>query len=124
MQLIVNTPLEIANCQFRDLRENSLITSQATEIHARELQENLHGGPSIVKNVKFGQFNPKKEIHPLYPVKYDVFYPGFDPLNIAKPPTTGGRTGGGRTGGGKKGGKTDPCLLLERTKQIVDGKIV
>ena len=121
MQLIVNTPLEIANCQFKDLRENSLLTDRPKETHAREIQINLHGGPAVVKNVKFGQFNPKRDLHPLYPVKYVVDDPNapiapIDPSNPSPTPKHKKRH--------IKNNLKDCVQQLERTKQIIDGELV
>lgn len=59
----------MANCQFKDLRENTLISDQTKETHARKLQTNPHGGPALIKNIKFAQFVFKHNLQQLVPVR-------------------------------------------------------
>jgi carbonic anhydrase len=52
IHIVLDKPLELANCQFRVLRENSLLTDRPKEIHARLLQR--------IKMRKIIQLSPGK----------------------------------------------------------------
>jgi carbonic anhydrase len=67
MQIVVNRPLAMKNCQFKDIRENTLLSKSAKETHARQTQFNLHGGETRIKNIKFAQFNGLTNLHDLFP---------------------------------------------------------
>ncbi len=59
MYLINFKPLPIPNCQFKILRENSLITNRERETHARKLRENNRGGKTQVRRVSGGSIKPQ-----------------------------------------------------------------
>ena len=59
----------MANCQFKDLRENTLLSDKTKETHARSLQTNDHGGPTRIKNIKFAQFKSTINLGQLTPVR-------------------------------------------------------
>jgi len=66
-QLILNTPLLMANCQFKTLRENTLKSDSLKETHARQLQINPYGGPTGQKNIKFEQMKALTNLNQLVP---------------------------------------------------------
>ena len=66
-QLISNTPLLMANCQFKALRENTLHSDSLKETHARQIQLNPFGGLSGQKNVKFEQLKQLENLDQLVP---------------------------------------------------------
>jgi len=62
LYLVNRIPLDVPNCQFKILRENSLLTNRERETHARVIQENLKGGKPVIRKIKHDSFinNPKK----------------------------------------------------------------
>ncbi len=112
MQLIINRPLLMANCQFKDLRENTLLSEGTKETHARQIQFNKHGGPDIIKNVRFVAFRYKSKLQQLTPVRQ---------VHSSK-----GSSGGG--GSHKKHFKwvlkTNANCDLDKTIQVINGKKV
>ena len=43
----------MANCQFKIIRENSIIGTRKKETHARIIQKNPKGGPLIMRLINF-----------------------------------------------------------------------
>ena len=54
MYLINFKPLLIPNCQFKILRENSLISNRERQTHARSLKDNKKGGKAQIRKVTGG----------------------------------------------------------------------
>ena len=67
MQIVLNRPLVIANCQFKNLRENTLLLDMERLTHARTIQVNSHGGSNIIKNLHFEQFRFRNSLGKLAP---------------------------------------------------------
>ena len=120
----------MANCQFKNLRENSLLSKLQTESHAREIQSNHHGGIDIIKNLKFEQFKYISNLHQLVPTRH--FANGDpNPKRAKKSHKKGkGKNGGSGTnadgsddGSGNLNGKKKECGL-DHTIQVVNGQIV
>lgn len=59
----------IANCQFKDLRENTLLSDKTKETHARNLQINEHGGSAKIKNIKVAQLKASLNLGQLTPAR-------------------------------------------------------
>ncbi len=57
------------NCQFKALRENTLISDHLKNTHARELKVNPFGGAAGVKNVKFLQMVGLSNLNNLVPIR-------------------------------------------------------
>ena len=53
--MVAFSPLLISNCQFKALRENSLLTDNLKETHARKLQSNAYGTKGDQKQILFDQ---------------------------------------------------------------------
>lgn len=77
------TPLLVPNCQFKILRENSLITTRERETHARNLKENLKGGPAQIRRVKSGSLSHQKR-----PIVQKPEVPKVPGKPIIQPPIT------------------------------------
>ncbi len=67
LHLLSNTPILMANCQFKTLRENTLKSDKLKETHARQIKINAYGGPSGEKNIKFLQMKPLANLNQLVP---------------------------------------------------------
>ncbi len=57
-------PLHVANCQFKIIRENSLLSKRERETHARTIKENTKGGEPQVRRVTAGSITAYGELHP------------------------------------------------------------
>jgi len=54
MYIVNFKPLLISNCQFKILRENSLLTTRERQTHARTLKTNPKGGIPQIRRVTSG----------------------------------------------------------------------
>ncbi len=57
------------NCQFKAIRENTLISDHLKNTHARQFKINPMGGAAGVKNVKFLQMIGLSNLNNLVPIR-------------------------------------------------------
>ena len=98
------------NCQFKVLRENTLLTNLSHETHARQIQINYHGGDDVIKNIKYEQFKFRHNLHQLAPTK------DWDSRNGKGDPSR--RVKKGKKKYGREGRDKDDCSL-EKTIQTI-----
>jgi carbonic anhydrase len=67
---IINlTPIKIPNCQFKILRENSLISNRTKETHARNIQDNTRGGAPAIRKILWIKHKPATKALPIKQVR-------------------------------------------------------
>lgn len=103
--MVVDKPLKMAGCQFKLLRDNSLFSKRAKEIHAR-LEQPLSDRP--IYSFGVGSFRYIPNINGLYPQGYNKYLllHGYGYKN--RKGRRGGRGGRGR--GGRGSGDGDDWL--------------
>jgi len=56
--VVAFSPLKVSNCQFKQMREGSLLTEKLKETHARRLQNDPYMKPGDQKQINFDQVQP------------------------------------------------------------------
>lgn len=91
MYIVLSAPIEISNCQFKVLRENSLLTDRPKEVHARLPQDLKNRKIYTISKVKW---SPQiKSIIPLIIKKFQAYN------KVISRMVTGTTSHGGRRGG-------------------------